>query len=199
MSVRQAERTGWRSGEACLLGLAGPAGAGKSVAAGVLSREWGFVRVSFAEPIRAMARILYPAWAEQPEVFDHPLKELICPEYGVSPRQVLRRLGEGLRTQDEDVWNAALSRRLQALERAGHRLVVVDDVRREAEAALLRSLGGTLIHVRRSGVDFRRDHPTEMGIRVQAAAGDVETDNDGDLGQWVRRWSGFLPVARGEA
>ena len=175
----------WRRGSGCLLGLAGPAGCGKTKAARTL--EWrGWERESFAAPLRSLAEQLYPDWATDALIWTHPYKDEISTRYGLSPRHALRTLGEGLRAIDPEIWLMAMSRRLRQRAANGQWWVVIDDVRREEEAALIRDLGGQMVHVLHPTVTWRRDHPTEMGIRC--ADRDVMILNDGDLESWVGTW-----------
>jgi hypothetical protein len=111
--------------------------------------------------------------------------------YGISPRQAMRVLGEGMRAVDPAIWLVAWSREVRALAARGIEHVVVDDVRFEAEATLLRDLGGGMVHVRRPGMAFRRDHDTEMGVAVQSNLGDVLLHNQGGAESWARWWRMF--------
>jgi hypothetical protein len=57
--------------------------------------------------------------------------------------------------------------------------VVIDDVRFEAEAQMIRTLGGRIVHLQRRGVEYRRDHNSEHGITI--AEGDLVLSNPGDM------------------
>jgi len=179
----------WRQGQGCLVGLAGPAGAGKTTAARAL-QAMGFTRLAFADPIKQVLGQLCPGWGESAGTWEHPAKEQVG-RYGISPRRAMRVLGEGMRAVDPEIWLVAWAREVRVLAARGIEHVVVDDVRFEAEATLLRDLGGGMVHVRRPGMEFRRDHDTEMGVAVQSELGDVLLHNQGGTESWARWWRLF--------
>lgn len=176
-----------RGGRGRLWGLCGPAGAGKTAAGRALESQ-GFVRLSFAEPIRRLARKLYPAWSDPREGwFEAPVKDAVDAAHGLSPRQALRLIGEELRAIDGEIWVLAMSRAIREAVAAGHLDIVVDDVRLPAEVELLEDFGAVLFAVERPGVDYRRDHATEMGLMDLDPAPLVMV-NHGSAVAWERVW-----------
>lgn len=146
-----------------LLGLCGPAGAGKTTMAQALD-DMGYIRESFAAPLRAVLEKLFPEWAERArDVWSHPGRNEEDARYGISPRQALRVLGQELRHIDPEIWVVALSRRIRARMVSGYTCFVVDDVRFPAEAQLIRDLGGRVVHLCREGLSWARDHESEQG------------------------------------
>ena len=182
------------AGRGRLWGLCGPAGAGKTAAARALESQ-GFVRLSFAEPIRGLVRKLYPAWSDPREGwFEAPVKDAVNAVYGLSPRQALRLIGEELRAIDAEIWLLALSRAIRETVAAGHLDIVVDDVRLEDEVELLEDFGAVLFEVQRPGVDYRRDHATEMGLRDLDPAPLVMV-NHHSAAVWERAWVDLAAMA----
>ncbi|WP_252178385.1 hypothetical protein [Endozoicomonas sp. 4G] len=88
-------------------------------------------------------------------------------QHALSPRQTLRALGDMVKAIDPDAFVRSV--RARAIDAGEQGLsVVIDDVRFEPEAALVRELGGLVVHLRREGVRFRRDHNSEQGVTVDA-------------------------------
>ena len=166
---------GYRLQSPLLLGLAGPAGCGKSTAASLLVSHGGWVRLSFAEPLRELLLVLHPHW-DQWRL--GPGKDMCQADGGLSPRDQLRAAGDWVKRHDPGFFANIMRRQLGAnLDQGWH--VVIDDVRFEGEARLIRELGGSLVHVSRTDVHFRRDHNSEMG--VEPGADDL----------FLRNWDGL--------
>lgn len=156
-----------------LIGLAGPAGCGKSTAARVLRRN-GFARVKFAGPLKAMLRaMLFEAGVASREVrrmIEGDLKEVPQPILaGRTPRHAMQTLGTewGRDCIAPDLWVGLAMARIGALLDDG-RDVVIDDVRFPNEAAAIRSLGGRVVLVDRPGVTPVAAHASEGGVEWDA-------------------------------
>lgn len=133
-----------------LVGLTGYARHGKGAVAAHLVEHHGFVKMSFADELKAMALRIDPVLAyngdtpvwlsdalENVEHREDALKEYY-PEY----RRFLQRLGtEGIRSVDPEFWVKRLADRILAhrAEDENSR-IVVDDVRFPNEAALFLDL-----------------------------------------------------------
>ena len=166
---------GYRLQAPLLLGLAGPAGCGKSTAASLLVSHGGWVRLSFAEPLRELLLVLHPHW-DQWRL--GPGKDMCQADGGLSPRDQLRAAGDWVKGYEPGFFANIMRRQLGAnLDLGWH--VVIDDVRFEGEARLVLDLGGSLVHVSRTDVHFRRDHNSEMG--VEPGANDL----------FLRNWDGL--------
>jgi len=147
-----------------LIGLYSPAAqSGKTSISHALERQ-GYVRVPFAEPLKFM---LLPFLTElgytQEEAtrltyFD---KERVLPELGVSSRHLLQTLGTewGRQCIMPDVWLRVWAERVKRYEK-----VVVDDVRFENEAELVRSLGGEMWMVSRASASNTSTHTSEGSL-----------------------------------
>ena len=96
----------------------------------------------------------------------------------LSPRGLLRKLGDFFRYIDPMAF--VLHAENRALLAMRDRVsVVIDDVRFESEAQMIRTLGGRIVHLQRRGVEYRRDHNSEQGITI--AEGDLVLSNPGDM------------------
>ena len=144
-----------------VIAFCGPADSGKSTAAAHLVERYGYTRVRMAEPLKAMLLALGLGRAD----VDGDRKEVSHPLLGgKTPRQVMQTLGTdwGRRMVDPDLWTRPWTFRTRAVLGAGGR-VVVDDVRFDNEAALVRE-EGAVVEITRAGVCYREDHASECGI-----------------------------------
>ena len=165
-----------------IIGFAGKKESGKSTAAEALLRR-GFRRYSFARPIKRMVRLLLRDCGLDQEqlAFHEHHKEDLIPSLGVSFRQLCQTLGTewGRACVHPDLWVIAANEYL-----TGFGDYVVDDVRFENEATLIRQSGGLIIHVRRPGLADDDAHASESGIAWHPV--DAVIDNDGDVEQLHR-------------
>lgn len=184
-----------------VIGLAGPAGVGKSTLADRLAgglRPEPALRLPFAKPLRDMLVALgVPVEAL---VGDVAHKQKPCIELlGKTARHAMRTLGTewGRKLIGDDLWVAAWERRLAA---ATERYVVVDDVRFANESAAIRAVGGVVVRLRRKSLGApaepnypvlkgsdQRPHPSEAGLSDDDV--DVELDLDeGIIGDTDSAW-----------
>lgn len=151
-----------------LIALTGKAGCGKTTVANRLVRDHGFIRYSFATPLKDMLRAVGVD------------KDTPIPDLDVTPRYMMQTLGTdwGRKMIHPDIWvilaRQHLTRMLAPpsatrLTRHPHRRpgVVIDDLRFDNEAELIHDLGGTVILLQRS--DHHPDatvdaHASEAGI-----------------------------------
>ena len=164
-----------------VIGIAGLKRAGKDTFARVLrqvatERGFAFVSVAFADPLRQAAAAAYGV--EVDDFINDAKKDTVCPEWGITYRQMLINLGEGMRSTDQDHWvkrwHIEVARAqaylvecgraidAEAVERYRDRLVVaVPDVRRLNEAAAIHDASGVNVLVQRPGVEWN-GHVTEL-------------------------------------
>lgn len=185
-----------------LIGLVGRAGSGKSTVAEHLVSAHGFRQEAFAAPLKDAAVAIFGwsradlegdtperrAWREKIDVWW--AARLRMPE--LTPRWVLQHLGtEVMRANfHEDIWVAAMQRRLQA---RGKDDVVVSDVRMLNEAWAIREAGGVLVRVERPGSSAASSHATEALADLLTV--DLTLVNDGTLGELLERVSRELPLS----
>lgn len=143
-----------------IIGFTGRKGSGKS-AASLALQDNGFRLLSFASTIKKMANVLLrdAGLSESLIIFANNNKEHILPVIGVSYRHLLQTLGTewGRTLVHENLW-IMIGRKM--LKKADGD-VVFDDVRFVNEAALIRELGGVIIHIHRPGADAEDAHVSE--------------------------------------
>lgn len=144
-----------------IIGFSGPAGAGKSTAAKILVEQHGFRLVKFAGPLKAMLRAILPG-DDLDEWIEGALKETVHPVLGCTPRRAMQTLGTewGRQCINPDIW---VSLALDAIC-ADASNVVLDDVRFENEAQMIRSCGGVVIEVRPKFMTHHMTHASEAGV-----------------------------------
>ena len=158
-----------------VLGLTGYKQSGKSTLAGVGIMQFGFHRMGFSDALKDIIRDLWPAFTQEHRLGS--LKEEVLEEYGKSFREVAQVVGTDLfRTYDPDVWVRALRKRIHSyyysMGPTAARNLVIDDVRFDNEAALIRELGGQVWEVVRADsmsqgkrLKVQRDtHISEQGL-----------------------------------
>ena len=157
-----------------VVGLAGPAGVGKSTLAARLAEAAAPLavrRMAFADALRDMLRAL--GVPEASLVGDRAAKERPCAELlGQSARHAMRTLGTewGRRLVHPDLWVDAWRRRLAETSEP---VVIVDDVRFPNEIAAIRAAGGVVVKLVRPLPTTPLDaalaatadpHPSEAGL-----------------------------------
>lgn len=125
-----------------IIGLCGYAGAGKDALGQILVERHGFVRLAFADAVKAEA--IEAGWNGKKDA---------------AGRRMLQEIGMARRAEAEDYWVVQAARQL----RAG-RSTVITDVRFENEVDFLRCLQGTLVRVTRPGVGPVNDHVSETAL-----------------------------------
>lgn len=132
----------------CLIGLAGMKGSGKTTAAETIQRNYFSYRVvNFADPLKEGVCAMF-GWTLA-VLNDPKLKETVDSRLGFSPRKAMQVIGtDAVRNiLGERTWEKLLYSKLMELTASGHDKIIVGDIRFETEAALIRTLGGLVIHV----------------------------------------------------
>ena len=120
-----------------IVGLAGFQGCGKSTVACYLENKYGFIRYSFAKPLKDVAKLIYSLSDEQ---LYGDLKNVVDPRYGITPRFIMQQLGtEVCRNIHKDTWVLAARNFIDDYDNHIHLLnkFVIDDCRFENEAMFI--------------------------------------------------------------
>lgn len=141
-----------------LVGLCGRQGSGKTTLAELLVQEDGFCMVSVATPIKEM---LLSLGLSHDEIYGSGKEEacdLLC---GKTPRHAMRTLGTewGRKQIGQSLWTNAWSKRVNT--ELGHGKVIVDDIRFDDEADVVKQLG-----VNPTLIDHRHDNAVELSASI---------------------------------
>lgn len=147
-----------------LIGIAGPARAGKDTIGTYLKDYHGFKGVFFAEPLKEGVRVMFGLTDAQ---LYGDEKEKPVDWLGHTPRHVLQTLGTdwGREMIHNDVWLLVAQRKINDLMGEGYS-VVVTDVRFENETKLIRDMGGSIWHVQREDRPQVEKHVSESGVNI---------------------------------
>ena len=150
-----------------LVGIAGRKGVGKDTVADYLVQHHGYVRKSFADPIKTTVVDLFRL---EPHQMEGDEKEAIDPRHNLSPRQMMQLVGTDMfrRMVRDSFWTDYFTEWF--LRQPDGTRVVVPDVRFQNEVDVIKSLGGIVIRIDRNNdtVDGRhllKDmHESEIGV-----------------------------------
>lgn len=166
------------------IALFGFAGSGKDSVANRLVSEHGYRRVSFADPLKAMALTVDPVVTGNTYPENYRLSDVVnthgwdeakrtYPEV----RRFLQRLGQAQRDIDEDYWlNIAINKIGNIPD---YTPVVVTDVRYDNEYEALSKLDFLMVRVNRPDIGPANDHVSEDADRFTP---DTTFHNNGTLG-----------------
>lgn len=173
-----------------IIGICGGIGHGKDTAADYLVEQYGYKRVSWADPLKFICHHVYgPIGAESRHFFgtqadkDEPLTGITDPSgQPQTGRKILEHIGEdGFRFLDRATWlKHGLAVHIDAL--SGQRWVI-SDVRYANEFEAIRSRGGVVWQVLKvGGPETERGHGSDQEWRklpkdaiVAAVAGDFRS------------------------
>ncbi|MGB0468553.1 MAG: hypothetical protein ACPGF7_13625 [Pontibacterium sp.] len=117
---------------------------------------------------------------------DRALKEVVLPEWDLSPRQIMQRFGDAIRGEfgaDVLLKRAQLDlgalRVMDSEEGMPSDVVVYTDIRADYEAEWVRERGGVVVQVIRKGVAPVAEHSTERAVSRLLLDGALH--NEGDL------------------
>lgn len=177
-----------------IIGLTGPAGAGKNTVADYLVSVFShsFYQVSFAEPIKEYLPFMLGIPREYFE--DRQLKETVIDGLGKSPRQIMQTLGTdwGREMVHPMLWEIVALRKIKEIRRHSPMAsIVITDVRFGSEANLVRQQGGQLWHIVRPNNPLQvNPHKSENPIRRHK--GEPRLINDGTLAQLTAKIDALL-------
>lgn len=157
-----------------IIGITGKAGSGKDTVADWLVRNQGYIKLSWAEPLKAaLAAMGFP------EPINRSDKEKQIEGFDFSWRQAAQTLGtEWGRALDPNIWVKIATQRMR---RAGDKYVIAD-VRFENEAAAIRAAGGKMLFLtgRQCELGNAAGHVSEAGVEYYPSL-DSMIDNSGEF------------------
>lgn len=150
-----------------IVGICGSAGAGKSTAAKYLVDNYGFMKMSFADPIKAIAKNLFP---------DAPVGDRGGAPLPSKYRRFYQQFGtDAARCVDPDVWVRLMRDRIEsylASQPQSEYRVVIDDLRFPNEVEMVQEYDGGVIRIslhqswiRRLKEWLRPKHLSETALR----------------------------------
>lgn len=152
--------------ETKLIGLTGLAGCGKDTFAEKLSFHSSNVKLyAFADPLKSAASAIFNVPLDV--FYIQSLKEKTDPFWGISPREMLQKLGtEACRnTFGPDIWIKSGQTHVNDML-LGNSRVIVTDVRFDNEAQWIIDNGGIVIDIQRDNLkkQNKHNHVSEQGI-----------------------------------
>ena len=171
-----------------LIGLAAKARAGKTTVAEILVNQYSYGQVSFAEPIRQFVSDLTGISRAD---LEGPLKEVVVPWIGKSPRELMQTLGTewGREMVTERLWILKAMKSVEDLA-WGRIPSVISDVRFDNEADTIRAHGGVVLHLVRPDALHVASHTSEDGVRRHST--DHTIVNDGTLEDLIGKVHWFM-------
>lgn len=174
-----------------LIAFTGKAGAGKTTAAQALVERFGYVRIGFADPLKAMLAAFLDQVGVHPETVHSMLHGDLknAPAgylAGHSARHAMQTLGTewGRRCMRGDFWIEAMRQRVG---RSPAQKFVIDDLRFDNEAEFVRVNRGLVFEVRDGTSPSAQAHESERGIARDLVDGIIMNDRDEHFANQVCR------------
>lgn len=164
------------------IALSGQKGCGKSTAATYLLRRYpDMIRVSLADPLKEVCATVFQI--PSAHWHDPVLKESVLPDYGVTPRTLMQKIGtelfrEALRRELPELrlpYGPTIWLNIAGAKIATARSVVVDDMRFDDESEFLHMMDFVRLRIAR-GEEKLATHASEAGCPVDAVI-----ENNGTL------------------
>ena len=154
-----------------IIGIAGHARHGKDTTADFIVKHYAYKKHAFADVMKEACRVIF-GWTD--EHLYGSLKDVVDPEFGISPRHALQSIGTEwgqLELAKHDAFASVTGRGLWAssLLRRVRGDVVISDVRFPHEAEAIRARGGTVILV-------RRNYPVDLSHASERAVDQIKSD-----------------------
>lgn len=185
-----------------LIGLVGPAGAGKDTVREILVQSHDYTGLAFADPLRAMLRPLIERFVDGTDpvktahwyMTDRLGKETEIPGMGASYRHLAQTLGTEWARQcmGADFWTRCAEASVQReIKRCGVTRLVFSDVRFQSEVDWIRQRGGTLWRIERPQAVPVREHVSESAGKLLEC--DLTIDNSGSIDElWSRVYDAVM-------
>jgi hypothetical protein len=158
-----------------VIGIHGLARTGKDTVANRLVSEHGFVRVGFADPLKAMVCALLNV--DEDWIEEHKEADI---EGIASPRRLLQTLGTewGRNIINQNIWvNAAFRKIADVRNDKNVAGVVIPDVRFNNEARAIREYDGCVWEISRKDAPPVAKHASEGGVRLEYITATIKNDD----------------------
>jgi len=155
-----------------IIGIAGHARHGKDSTADIICKHFHYKKKSLADPMKEALKAVFPKWGYFHFYGDE--KDIVDPEYGISPRHALQCFGtqwaqfelakydDFAKVTGRKLWVKAL------LDNAGKNTVIAD-VRFPHEAEAIRKQGGFIIMV-------KREYPIDLSHESERSVDEINPD-----------------------
>lgn len=168
-----------------VIGITGRKYAGKDTVANYLCGEHGFVKLSFAAPLKETCKQLFGLTDDQ---VNGNSKEVIDKRWNVSPRRIMQfvgtelyrnHMGELFPGMGRDFWIEHMKYTIGELQKTNsHVKVVISDVRFQNEIDFIHdSFNGEIWRVHRETEDVVEHESENNSVLLDV---DIEIENDGD-------------------
>lgn len=135
-----------------IIGISGKKGSGKSTVGRYLEEQGGFLKISFADPLKKICADLFgipiSVLNGSEELKNTPIE--IADGTRLIPRKVMQDVGARMREIWPECWVAAWKAQVRATWMQGCRPIVVDDVRYPNEVDAIHRLGGVVVRLTRN-------------------------------------------------
>jgi len=168
-----------------IIGFHGPAFSGKDSAALVIKELYPNTDIfAFASPLKEACKILFNFSHDQ--LHNPIIKETVDERWNRSPREIFQWLGTDILRQqiNQDFFVMNMKQRIED-SKADY--IIVSDIRFDNEAELIRSLGGKVIGIERTGAKTTKHsgHITEKGISPELI--DAVIENNSSIEEFKNR------------
>lgn len=136
------------------------AGVGKDTSADYIAANYGFTKISFADPIKEAAKVIFGL--SQDQMYNQEEKLKLDEFWGETPRVIMQKFGTECMRKGyaNDIWVRALHRRLKY---SPDKDWVIADLRFTNEAFAINSWGGIAIKLNRD-TGYKSQHISERDL-----------------------------------
>jgi hypothetical protein len=182
-----------------LIGIIGKKRSGKDTSGDYLVNDKNFTKYSFANPIKRGAMELFGFTEEQ--VFGD-LKDVVDPEWGITPRTVLQIMGTEVFQYDipryipelQSIGRGFWVKRFKQWYQQNKQLdVVICDVRFQHEVDVILSMGGVVWRVERPSLNSVDEHASEKEMDLIQGVTTI-VQNDGTLNDFYNKIDSLVSV-----
>lgn len=142
-----------------IIAFSGTVGSGKDTAGDYLVEKHGWKKLTFAEPLKLGIKHLFGLTDEQ--LYDPQLKEVVDEDWGMSPREMMQKVGTDLLREhiDDNMFVTTMIKRVMEVDKDDTvKGIVITDVRFENEAAMVKEMYGKVVRLVRPDEEPRTKH-----------------------------------------